>query len=241
MQDKLTLQQAEKALARHPLIRQAVVLVQGDDMAEQVVAYIADDLDDAAEFPDPLCCYLAAESASPAPTVFVRVDGMPQAANGEVDTEELQRAVRSGQDAPGPRVLGGTPAVIADIWRDVLSIDAVMLTDNFFDLGGQSLTITRMTNRIREEIDIDLPLTVFYDSPTVPGIVSAIEESRHSRHGAEQSLSRNITLAASYRRPGWFRYTGRSADPAAAGHGRPLVRRGCPLSPRTAGNGSAWE
>ena len=182
MEDKTTLRQAEMTLAEHPLIREAVVLVQGDP-DEQVVAYLVDDLDEAADFPDPLCCYLAAEAAGPAPTVFVRVDQIPLTADGESDAGKLQRAVRGSEDAPSPRVLGGTPAVVADIWRDVLGIDSVTLADNFFNLGGQSLSITRMSIRIREELDLDLPLTIFYDFPTVPGIVSAIEDHRHSGHG----------------------------------------------------------
>lgn len=186
--DELSLQHAEKALAKHPLISEAAVLTQGDEMGEQVVAYIVDNVDDAAGFPDPLCCYLAAESVNPAPTVFVRIDRMPQTSAGEVDRDALQNAARGGHDTPGPRILGGTPATIADIWRDTLHIDSVTLADNFFDLGGQSLAITRISIRIREEVGVDVPLTVFYDFPTVPGIVSAIEESRHARHRTENSL-----------------------------------------------------
>jgi hypothetical protein len=182
MHDELKLREAEEILAAHPLICQAAILVQGDEMAEQVVAYIVGDIDDSAELADPLCCYLAAKQDVVIPGVFVKIDRMPQADNGEIDREALKNATRGGQGSPSPRVMGGLTAVIADTWRDVLRVDSVTLADNFFDIGGQSLAITRMSIRIREEIEVDLPLTVFYDSPTVPGIASAIGEIMHSRH-----------------------------------------------------------
>jgi acyl carrier protein len=182
MHDELKLREAEEILTAHPLIRQAVVMVQGDEMAEQVVAYIVGDLDDSAELADPLCCYLAAKQAVLIPGAFIKIDRMPQEVNGEIDREALKKASRGSQSTPGPRVMGWVAAMVADTWRDVLRVDSVTLADNFFDLGGHSLSITRMSVRIREEIDVDIPLTVFFDSPTVPGIASAIGETRHSCH-----------------------------------------------------------
>lgn len=184
MHDEQGLREAEKMLAAHPLIRQAAIVVQGDEMAEQVVAYLVGDLDDAAERADPLCCYLAAEPGVVIPGVFVRIDRMPRADDDHVDRAALRSAARGNNGSSGPRVTGGLAAVIADTWLDILRTDSVTLADDFFDLGGQSLAITRMSVRIREEIGVDLPLTVFYDSPTVPGIASAIGEIEHSRHQA---------------------------------------------------------
>ena len=106
---------------------------------------------------------------------------MPQADNGDVDSAALKSSTRGGQGSPHPRIMGGLTAVIADTWRDILHVDSVTLSDNFFDLGGHSLAITRMAVRYREEMGVDLPLTVFYDSPTVPAIASAIGEVLHSR------------------------------------------------------------
>lgn len=186
MHEDLRLREAGEILAAHPLIDQAVVLVQGDEMTEQVVGYIVGDIDDDAELLDPLCCYLATEQ-DVIPGTFVKIDRMPQADNGEVDGEALKHATRGGQGSSPPRIMGGLTAVIADTWRDILRVDSVTLSDNFFDLGGHSLAITRMSIRIREGMGVDLPLTVFYDSPTVPAIASAIGEVLHSRHKAGRS------------------------------------------------------
>jgi acyl carrier protein len=186
MRDELMLRETEKMLTAHPLIDQAVVLAQGDDMAEQVVGYIVGDIDDTSEVLDRLCCYLATEH-DVIPGTFVTIDRMPHADNGEVDSAGLKSATRGGESGLRPTVVGGLAAAIADIWREVLHVDSVTLSDNFFDLGGHSLSITRMSIRIREDMGVDLPLTVFYDSPTVPAIASAIGEVLHSRHKPGQS------------------------------------------------------
>jgi acyl carrier protein len=178
---ELGLLEAEKTLQAHPLIDQAVVMVQRDEMGQQVLGYVAGGFGDMAELAEPLCCYVAKEQADVVPEVFVKVDQIPQTESGEVDRETLRYATRGGQ-GPGPRITGGLPAVVADIWRDILQVESVALTDDFFDLGGHSLAITRMSIRIRDEMGVYLPLTLFYDSPTVPGIASAIGETMHSRH-----------------------------------------------------------
>jgi acyl carrier protein len=97
------------------------------------------------------------------------------------ETEEVRsRAVGGSQDAGyrAPEVLSGSAADVADIWREVLGIEVVGMYDNLFDLGGHSLTITRIAVRIRSRMGVDVPLTAFYDTPTVLGISSAVERAR---------------------------------------------------------------
>lgn len=180
--DELGLGETEKILAAHPLIEQAVVLVHRDEMAQRPVAYVVGDVDDFAQAAEPLCCYLVREQADVIPDVFVKIDRVPQTEGGEVDRRALENASRGGDGSPGPKITGGLPAAIADTWRDILRVESVTLADDLFDLGGHSLAITRMSIRIREEMGVNLPLTVFYDSPTVPGIAGAIGEVMHSRH-----------------------------------------------------------
>lgn len=179
--DELGLLEAEKTLAAHPLIDQAVVMARRDEIGQLVLAYVAGGFGDLTELAEPLCCYAAREQAGVIPGVFVKVDQIPQTDSGDVDRETLSHATRRGH-GPSPRITGGLPAIVADIWCDILQVDSVTLTDDFFDLGGHSLAITRMSIRIRDEMGVHLPLTVFYDWPTIPGIAAAIGEIVHSRH-----------------------------------------------------------
>lgn len=184
MSDTLELEATEAALAAHPLVREAAVVLHRDEMAEQLVAYVVPDSASSPGELDRLCCHVAAaRPSSRLPDVFVTVDRLLRNSDGEVDRDTLPNATRGELAAsPGPAVRGGIAATIADIWREVLRVDAVRLCDNFFDLGGHSLAITRTTIRIREELGAEVPLTVFYDTPTVPAIAAAIEGPAHSGH-----------------------------------------------------------
>jgi acyl carrier protein len=64
---------------------------------------------------------------------------------------------------------------IAEIWSSVLEISTLDINDNFFDLGGHSLLATRVISRIRDQFHIDLPLRVFFKTPTIAGIADAVD------------------------------------------------------------------
>jgi acyl carrier protein len=112
------------------------------------------------------------------PAAFVVLDDLPLTPNGKLDYAAL--AAR-----PTPRAVGDTSAgdgrLLEDvraIWSEVLGVERIGLDDDLFDLGGHSLTITQIAARMRRRLRLDLPLQVFYDAPTVRGVVAAAD-----RHG----------------------------------------------------------
>jgi acyl carrier protein len=68
---------------------------------------------------------------------------------------------------------------LAKIWADLLDLNQVGINDNFFDLGGHSLTATRVISRVVETFSLDLPITVLFDSPTVAELAEIIVELTH--------------------------------------------------------------
>jgi acyl carrier protein len=66
---------------------------------------------------------------------------------------------------------------LAAIWSEVLGAPEVGPNDNLFDLGGHSLLITRIISRIRKAFGVELPIYVFFETPTLGGIATAIEEA----------------------------------------------------------------
>ena len=124
----------EAALATHPLVREAAVVVHRDEMDEQLVAYVVPDASSSPTDLDRLCCHMvAARPEGRLPDVFVTVDHLSRGGDGGVDRDALPYATRGeDSDSPGPAIRGGVAATIADIWRDVLCVDAVRLRDNFF-------------------------------------------------------------------------------------------------------------
>ncbi len=72
----------------------------------------------------------------------------------------------------------GTQQLIADIWAEVFKLDRVEPDDDFFDLGGSSLQAAQIATRVREQLGIDIPLRIFFETSTLKELVSAIEALR---------------------------------------------------------------
>jgi acyl carrier protein len=174
------LAELEAALGTHPGVMQAAAAVHGDAMGRHLVGYIVSDPGSCPQASDLRRHLSAALPGHPVPDLFVMIDRLPVTSGGEVDRQALSRAARGDGtlSPPGPAIVGGLAADVADIWREILGVDSVSLSDDLFDLGGHSLTITRISVRIRSRIGVDVPLAAFYDTPTVPGIVTVIEQIR---------------------------------------------------------------
>lgn len=162
----------ETALAAHPEVEQAAVAVHKSAFEETLIAYVAatDGLG-GAELRRHLAETLP--GATP-PDLFVLVDRLPYTPGGDLDRAALPTVGRGGRTSP--EIVAGAAAVVADVWREILRVDRVDLNDDLYGLGGHSLSITRMAVQIKSRTGVEVPLTVFYDTPTVPGIAAALEQ-----------------------------------------------------------------
>ncbi len=102
------------------------------------------------------------------PRHFVFLDQLPLNATGKLDRKALsahadEAAHASEYVAPQNERQG----IICRIWAQVLEVERVGIHDNFFDLGGDSLKVIMLKNRLRRELAYDIPLTEIYKYPTV--------------------------------------------------------------------------
>jgi phthiocerol/phenolphthiocerol synthesis type-I polyketide synthase E len=81
---------------------------------------------------------------------------------------------RSRDDASFTAPAEGHEAQIAEIWANLLGVEAVGATDNFFALGGHSLLATRVIARIDEQLGVQLRLRDIFEAPTVRMIAERI-------------------------------------------------------------------
>ncbi|WP_449066439.1 acyl carrier protein, partial [Planomonospora algeriensis] len=91
----------------------------------------------------------------------------PASATGPVSAEDPASAA---EDALAEEV--------AAIWREALEMDEIGPDDDLFDLGGHSLTITRIIALVRDRMGVELSFEVFIDDPTVSGVAAEIARSR---------------------------------------------------------------
>ncbi len=68
-----------------------------------------------------------------------------------------------------------TERVLAEIWAEVLALDHVGVTDNLFQLGGNSLTAMQIAARVADALDIELSAGVFFEHPTIAELAKLIE------------------------------------------------------------------
>ncbi|MEU3456525.1 AMP-binding protein [Micromonospora sp. NPDC006766] len=126
--------------------------------------------------PDAAALRAALAAALPAyalPRAVVVLDEFPLTVTGKVDERALP-------DPVGVVPAGATPAtdterVVHDIWCAVLGRDAVGRTDSFFDVGGQSLLLGQVQQRLAERFGVRLPMLRLFDHPTVAGQAALLD------------------------------------------------------------------
>lgn len=111
------------------------------------------------------------------PTHFVEVADMPLTANGKINRKALRemKMVNSPEAASYIAPSTDIEEMLAGIWQEVLSLDKISVEDKFLDLGGHSLTAIRLSARISETLELEIPLTVVFDHPTIAAQATYIE------------------------------------------------------------------
>jgi acyl carrier protein len=110
------------------------------------------------------------------PAAFVELPELPRTLNGKVDHAALPQP-RWEAGSAGPKEAPRTPLerVLAEEFADLLGLaEPAGVHDNFFVLGGHSLTATRLMARIRERYGIDVPVRALFANPTVAGLAQAV-------------------------------------------------------------------
>jgi acyl transferase domain-containing protein/acyl carrier protein len=66
---------------------------------------------------------------------------------------------------------------IAGVWQDLLGVDRIGVHDDFFALGGHSLLATQIISRLRDMFELELPLAVIFEAPTVAKLAAVVEDA----------------------------------------------------------------
>ncbi|MBI3947384.1 MAG: amino acid adenylation domain-containing protein [Armatimonadetes bacterium] len=179
---RIELGEIEAVLSQHPGVRQCVVLVREDTPGEKrLVAYVVP-ADGGA--PDGLLrAHLKAKLPEyMVPAAFVLLEKLPLTPNGKVDRRALPApeatAVPAGAGFVAPR--DALERRLAAIWEELLNTRPVGATDSFFDLGGHSLLAMRLLARVRKDFGRELPLSAFFQAPTVEGTAGLLRVEGHA-------------------------------------------------------------
>jgi amino acid adenylation domain-containing protein len=208
---RIELGEIEAVLEQHPAVQEAVVLAVGvmeknitpmNPIASEdkrLVAYIVE----SANTPvGELRKYVADRLPEyMTPSVVVKLDRLPLTANGKLDRAALPEPEEAeGREYVAPRTQ--IEELLAGIWAEVLKLDAVGIHDDFFDLGGHSLLVTRVASRVSEAFQVELPFQVFFEKRTVAELGASLEAARRGEEGVVvppmQPIPRDSELPLSF-------------------------------------------
>ncbi|MEO1104038.1 MAG: FkbM family methyltransferase, partial [Pseudomonadota bacterium] len=119
------------------------------------------------------------------PAHITVLDRLPTTANGKLDRRALSSAAAPQKRAPAT----GTERTLATLWSKVLGCHDIGANENFFALGGHSLTATRLVAAIREQFHVALPIAALFDAPTVEGLAKRIEAAEPTSTAAPTILA----------------------------------------------------
>ncbi|BCL16584.1 non-ribosomal peptide synthetase [Micromonospora sagamiensis] len=176
---RIELGEVEAALVRQPGVVRAAATVRDDGAGgRQLVGYVVPAPESAV---DPARIRAGLAEALPAhlvPGIVVPVDELPRTASGKLDRGALPDpyAATPPSDATGGRTTRRTDAeeVLAALFAELLGVPAVGADDSFFDLGGHSLSATRLLGRARTLLDVHLSVRDLFRHPTVSALAARI-------------------------------------------------------------------
>jgi acyl carrier protein len=116
------------------------------------------------------------------PTVFVSPDDLDarldRAMHPDVRPAEAPRYARPddlGIDYAPPQT--ELEERIAAVWQDLLGLERIGVHDDFFALGGHSLLATQIVSRLRDLFELELPLAVIFEAPTIARLAVLVEDA----------------------------------------------------------------
>jgi amino acid adenylation domain-containing protein/non-ribosomal peptide synthase protein (TIGR01720 family) len=220
---RIELGEIEARLLAHPQVREAAVLARGDSPGGlRLVGYVVAGADGGAASGIAGAASLAAAptGAAPvaapatvtadalrahllatlpdymAPSAWVFLDAMPLSPNGKLDRKALPEPAHGAGagDYAAPR--DEREAALAAIFAEVLDIGQAGIHDDFFDLGGHSLLATRLVSRIRQQLQVELPVRALFEAPTVAQLAQRLRQHGAGGAGSAPPLVRTARGAA---------------------------------------------
>ncbi|GCF08000.1 MupA/Atu3671 family FMN-dependent luciferase-like monooxygenase [Dictyobacter arantiisoli] len=168
----------EALLLKHPSIKQTVVVVQNYQEDKRLIAYVISTPGytiHTNELRNLLRTYLPEYMM---PAAFIVLDQLPLLSNGKIDRHRLPNPKHQDQAETSIYVSPRNEfeRMLVSIWRDVLQIDRIGINDNFFDLGGHSLSMVEVHDKIQKLLKRDIPLIEMFKHTTISSLAKYLNQ-----------------------------------------------------------------
>ncbi|MFN6344513.1 MAG: non-ribosomal peptide synthetase [Cyanobium sp.] len=175
----------DAALLSHPAVHEAACFAVphptlGEDLAAAVVLRAGARLGEQ----DLRAHAFSALSPHEVPSRILFVEELPRGATGKVPRIGLAEQLAGALRAPDEPAVGELEELVATVIGDVLQLKPPARDANFFQLGGDSLSGTRVMTRLSAQLGLDLPPTLLFNAPTVRSLAERLD------HLIDQALAR---------------------------------------------------
>ena len=188
----------EAALNEHPAVKTSIVTAFGKNHSQKrLVAYILPQQNAV-----PTTCELRQLLSEKlpdymVPSAFVIIDKLPLSANGKINRKALPEP-----DLPIPEqkifVAPRTPIeeMLVKICSEVLGMENLSLSENFFELGGNSLLAIQLAGKVREICQVELPLCEIFEKHSLAGLAEKISERKSQKITIEEPMIAPVSRSA---------------------------------------------
>lgn len=197
---RIELGEIETTLAKAPEVGEAVVLVREDTPGDKrLVAYLVPTKGKQINVSALREGLKRTLTEFMIPTAYVTLDAIPLTPNAKVDRKALPMPDTGVELANSPFVQPGNEleGKIGAIWCDVLKVQRVGTNDNFFDLGGHSVLVVQVLNKLRE-LGHDLAMTDLFQYPTIGTLAQFIspdgDQTTAAQAGADRAAARKARM-----------------------------------------------
>jgi amino acid adenylation domain-containing protein/non-ribosomal peptide synthase protein (TIGR01720 family) len=183
-------EEIESTLKEHPAVKEAVVLVNDFSGETMLTAYVVpreeirkNSADNALDIRG--IRYHLKESLPEwmVPKRFILLDSIPLCPSGKTNRNALPEPSEADlfiNEAYLPPT-NETEEKLKNLWQEILNVETIGITDNFFDLGGHSIKAALVSAAIEKEFKTDFPLLEIFRKPTIKEIAPLLEGNTNKR------------------------------------------------------------
>jgi amino acid adenylation domain-containing protein len=178
----------EAALAEHPQVREAVVILREDRPGyKRLVGYVVA-RQGTAPLPSDLRGYLGQKlPAYMVPSAIVVLERLPLTPNSKVDRRALPvpEGDRTQQAHPYAAPRTPTEELLAGIWKDLLGLDQVGIHEDFYELAGDSLLAVHLFAQIEKVFGLRLPVATLFQGATIEQLAKILQDPLQLQPGTK--------------------------------------------------------
>ena len=180
---RVELGEIESTLRAQPGVAEAVVIARKGGAGDgQLVGYLESDgghLDI-----DTIRAGISATlPAYMVPPSLIELARLPLTPNGKLDRAQLAglAALPRARAVEGTKPTDSVAQALAEIWRELLGVDEIVVQDRFTDLGGDSLKAMQVVSRLREALDVEVALSDLLAADSLASTAARVREARARR------------------------------------------------------------